>query len=106
MPRQIKNPKPQTLVKHLMKDIWVVSFYKVSDNSLRHMVCTLLKDFVGAYDQKAAIELGMERGALPVYDIENEGWRSFRFESVVSMIKYEPQKTTKKKTKKKTRKKP
>ncbi|MBC8442849.1 MAG: DUF2693 domain-containing protein [Proteobacteria bacterium] len=76
--------KPKTIVKRLLSGTWVVVFRKVSDDSIREMKCSLMEEFVGPpTKQNKAIKKNKE--VLPVWDIDSKGWRSFRFDSVITM---------------------
>ena len=76
--------KPQTIIKRLLSGTWVVVFKKVSDDSIREMKCSLMEEYVGTpTKQKKAIKRNEE--VLPVWDIDSKGWRSFRFDSVITM---------------------
>lgn len=70
----------------LQKGIVSVTFTK-KDGSERVMLCTLFPDFLPATDGN-----GSYNGITVVYDLENEGWRSFRDDSVTD---YEVVKTIK-----------
>ena len=62
-----------------------LSFTK-KDGTIREMKCTR-KDFLIPDDHKPKGESDREvnKEVFPVYDLENEGWRSFRVDSLLSI---------------------
>ena len=71
------------LTEFLKENIVTVTFTKVSDGSTRKMNCTLLEDFlpplVGSGNSKKNPDV------IPVWSIEDEGWRSFRIDSIIDI---------------------
>lgn len=67
------------LVDKLREEVLVVTFRK-KDGTLRDMKCTLMEDFLP--ETKGS---GSYTGITTVYDVEKEGWRSFRTDSVVEI---------------------
>ncbi len=73
----------EDLVKILKASIAVVTFTKI-DGSTRVMKCTLQEDFLPPLtgsNHKRSQEV------LPVWDVEANGWRSFRLDSIISVEK-------------------
>ena len=65
----------------LETEIVEIEFTK-KDGTNRVMKCTLQEDFLPEYE---VIEIDKDRwkkDALAVFDIEKEGWRSFRWDSI------------------------
>lgn len=63
-----------------------VKFMK-TDGTERNMKCTLLTQFLPISDVKKIEEGKMKAGnenILAVWDLDNQGWRSFRIDSVLS----------------------
>ena len=71
--------KREALVKSLQKNIMSVVFTKVNGEE-RKMLCTLsehiLPETFGESKRKENLEV------LSVWDIDNDGWRSFRLDSI------------------------
>lgn len=75
----------EELINKLKENICVVSFKK-KDGTNRNMKCTLKENVIpkatkeDPLSQKKIRALNEE--VLPVWDVEKEGWRSFRVDSV------------------------
>jgi len=74
-------------IKYMLKsEIMNISFTK-KDGTIRHMKCTLCPNLI-PQKEKELNEEHKERkqneDILSVYDIENNDWRSFRWESLIS----------------------
>ena len=72
-----------TLREMLQEKVLIVTFKK-KDGSLREMQCTLISDFLP--ETKGS---GGYSGIVTVYDTEQEGWRSFREDSVIQVTDLE-----------------
>lgn len=66
----------------LETDVVEVTFTK-KDGSERIMKCTLKEDVLPEVQNKEAKEKSQE--AIAVWDVESEGWRSFRWDSIKSV---------------------
>lgn len=73
------------LIEQLKTNIVEVDFVK-ADGTPRTMKCTLKADLVPKIDKKIIDTTKPERKApenvIPVYDLDNAGWRSFRIDSI------------------------
>jgi hypothetical protein len=69
----------ETLVEVLEKNVVEVTFEKVSDKSLRVMKCTLDPETLPALKGS---NNARNPSVLPVWDIDVQGWRSFRLDSI------------------------
>jgi len=86
------SPSGQDWVKSILNDgIATVTFTK-SDGIERVMKCTLDRKLVPNYDErKSEVKRINEQirtvspDVLPVYDVEAQGWRSFRWDSIKSV---------------------
>jgi hypothetical protein len=79
----------EELLKLLRKGSVSVKFKK-KDNSIRNMLCTLSKDYLPEVNLEEAKEKKVKKvneEILPVWDLEKEAWRSFRFDSIVEYQK-------------------
>lgn len=76
------------LIEQLQAGIVEVDFIK-ADGTPRTMKCTLKTDLVPKIEKKLIDTTKPERASnpnvLPVYDLDNSGWRSFRIDSVKSV---------------------
>lgn len=64
----------------LRTDIVTVSFTK-KDGSTREMVCTTMPEYIPPVSGNSA----SNEELVTVWDLENAGWRSFRFDSIQSV---------------------
>lgn len=72
------------LVDELRKGNVRVTFTK-SDGSERVMTCTLLESVVVPYEKKTEKVKQTNEDVLPVWDLENNAWRSFKLSSIKSV---------------------
>ena len=70
-----------------LKDKQVEVTFKKKNGELRNMLCTLSESIIGQDDQTKSIK-GKKRNpdVLPVWDVQKNGWRSFRLDSVLKVI--------------------
>lgn len=74
-----------TLRKELKEGVKTITFTK-TDGSQRVLKCTLQESVLPAVDTtKTTTAKKQSDEALAVWDIENAGWRSFRFDSIISV---------------------
>ena len=85
--------KPLTrdeILEKLETNRWVVNFTKVNGDK-RSMTCTLRKDLLPAATQADPLSQKKVRAVseqvIPVWDLKKEGWRSFRIDSVIDMVR-------------------
>lgn len=74
--------KQECLVEILQKNVVEVIFKKVNGEE-RIMKCTLNENILP--EIKNVTDKKTNENVLPVWDIDKEGWRSFRIDSVISM---------------------
>lgn len=72
------------LKQALLSDVVEVLFVK-KDGTERRMVCTLKPDLLPAQTdlEEAVQKKAPNPDVLAVWDLENKGWRSFRYDSVI-----------------------
>lgn len=58
-----------------------VVFTKI-DGTQRNLICTLNEDRIPADKKPKGTKSAKNDAALPVFDMENNSWRSFRWDSV------------------------
>lgn len=78
------SPTKTYLIDALQKGVVTVKFTKV-DGTERSMSCTLQESLIGTYEKKTEREKAVNESVVSVWDVEKEGWRSFRYDSVISM---------------------
>ena len=74
------------IVNMLKNGIVNVKFTK-TDGTERVMKCTLLEAMVKPHEKKTDREKKINEDIISVWDVEKEGWRSFRFDSIISIHK-------------------
>lgn len=75
-----------TLSQDLKNGIYTIVFEKV-DGTIREMRCTLQPNYL---PQMLTEETGLSKGndqVLAVWDLDNNGWRSMRVESIQTVVK-------------------
>lgn len=71
--------------KILQTSIVRVKFTK-SDGTERSMLCTLMEEHLPVKDEsKVTKPRKQSEDSIPVFDLENDGWRSFRYDSILEM---------------------
>lgn len=68
------------MIDELKDKILLVTFTKVNGDK-REMLCTLREDMIPKISGKSK----PQEGVTTVFDLENQGWRSFRTDSVISV---------------------
>ena len=68
----------------LSKEVLVITFRK-KDNSLRTMICTTRSEFLPGATDDYVNNSQISDTIVTVWDVENDGWRSFRFDSLNSI---------------------
>lgn len=68
----------------LLGGVCDIRFTKV-DGTIREMRCTLKSDLVPAPEHKPESNRTVNESVLPVWDLDKEGWRSFRIDSVIDV---------------------
>ena len=70
------------LIGVLKSEEYVDVLFTKADGTERHMRCTLYQNKIPADFSPKSTERKKSDEVLPVFDIENQGWRSFRLDSV------------------------
>lgn len=74
----------ETIKQILQQTVGTVVFTK-ADGSERTMKCTLQESFLPISENKESTKTKSEnQDVLSVWDIESQGWRSFRLDSIIS----------------------
>ena len=72
------------LISLLRSEIVELTFIK-KDGSERIMTCTLAKQKIPAENAPKGTERAKNDEAVAVFDLENNGWRSFRWDSLTTI---------------------
>jgi WYL_2, Sm-like SH3 beta-barrel fold len=63
-----------------------VKFTK-TDGTERDMKCTLMEAMVKPHEKKTDREKKLNENIISVWDVDKEAWRSFRYDSIISINK-------------------
>lgn len=69
----------------LSTDIVTVTFTK-KDGSLREMLCTTISSYLPGGESESDSTSVVSDSVVTVWDLEQQGWRSFRFDSIKSIF--------------------
>ena len=72
------------LRENLSKCIAEVKFTK-ADGTLREMSCTLMPSYIQTEEKTPHVPRKQNDDVLAVWDIHNNGWRSFRLDSITNI---------------------
>ena len=75
----------EKILEQLQTGVALVTFTKV-DGSLRDMKCTLQPRLLPTPLKESAVKIDPESDALRVYDLEADGWRSFKISRIISIF--------------------
>jgi hypothetical protein len=70
----------------LKSDILNVTFKKV-DGTERLMKCTLREDHIKPVEKTTDRQKKINEDIITVWDTEKDGWRSFRYDSIIAVNK-------------------
>ena len=87
MNEKVKEHQREWLVNMLRNQVCEVVFEK-ADGSERKMICTLKEDLLPESTTKTKTERKEPTNAVPVWDIQSEGWRSFRVDRLMEFREY------------------
>ncbi len=68
----------------LATDIATVTFTK-KDGTKREMICTMIPEYLPVVELNPNIKYGPSPTIATVWDLEQNAWRSFKFDSVLSI---------------------
>ena len=76
----------ETIKSKLQNGAITITFTK-ADDTVRKMICTLQEGVVPPAEPKKTERVKKENDdVLAVWDLEAKGWRSFRFDSILSVV--------------------
>lgn len=82
MPSHIDTPEGRKWIVDMLKFGPTRITFTKKDGTERVMNCTLKDDLVEQYEKKTERVKQLSLDTCAVYDLDNKGWRSFRFDSV------------------------
>ena len=77
-----KSKKEKNWLLGLLRSEVVDITFTKKDGSERIMKCTLMESKIPSEKMPKGTEKTKNDEVLPVFDIENDGWRSFRWDSI------------------------
>ena len=83
--RTVFNPTKTFLSEALQNGVVTVTFTK-TDGSERVMKCTLQESYLKPYEKKTERERVVNDNVISVWDVDNSGWRSFKYDSLISVV--------------------
>ena len=85
MASQLNTKEGREWTLSVLREREMTIFFTKKDGSERKMVCTLLESQIP--DEKLPKNTGIAKNdeVCPVFDVENQDWRSFRWDSVTKI---------------------
>ena len=74
-------------INALLKEAVIAVKFKKVDGTERLMHCTLLADRIVPHEKTTDREKKINEDVASVWDVEKDAWRSFRYDSVISVYK-------------------
>ena len=74
-------------IQNMLRQGVVNLTFTKTDGSKRDMKCTLMEEFIKPHEKKTDREKKVNGDVLSVWDVEKAGWRSFRYDSIISIHK-------------------
>jgi hypothetical protein len=82
MSSQVDTPEGREWLKSLLREQEVTIFFKKVDGTEREITCTLSENKIPAEKMPKGTGKAKNDEICAVFDVENDGWRSFRWDSV------------------------
>ena len=80
-----KSKKEKNWLLTLLREQEITVKFVKKDGSERKMLCTLSESKIPAEKAPKGVERTVSSDVVPVFDIENQGWRSFRWDSITGI---------------------
>ena len=74
-------------IERLLKEAIIEVKFKKADGTERNMKCTLLSQYITPSEKKTDREKKINEDVISVWDVDKDGWRSFRYDSVIAVYK-------------------
>ena len=82
---QVNTPEGRAWLRGLLHDEEVKITFTKKDGTEREMLCTLKEDKIPSEHAPKNTGKAQSDEAIAVFDLENDGWRSFRWDSVTKI---------------------
>jgi hypothetical protein len=77
-----KDEKAKEIVKKALRSQVIKISFEKTDGTIRDMSCTLMESKIPDEKKPKTTNSKQNSAVLPVFDVEKEAWRSFRWESI------------------------
>lgn len=82
----LNTPEGRQWLKDMLHFGPVTVTFTKKDGTERNMVCTLKEELTKDYEKKTDRVKAVNEETCPVFDIEKQEWRSFRYDSVKEVV--------------------
>lgn len=82
---EFKTKKEKDWLLTLLREQEITVTFLKKDGSERKMICTLSENKIPNDKAPKGVEKTKNEEVVPVFDIENQGWRSFRWDSIIGV---------------------
>jgi hypothetical protein len=82
MASQVDTPEGRKWLKSLLREQKVTIFFKKVDGTEREMICTLSENIIPEEKMPKSTGKAKSDEICAVFDVKNDDWRSFRWDSV------------------------
>ena len=82
---EFKTKKEKDWLLTLLREQEITVTFLKKDGSERKMICTLSENKIPNDKAPKGVEKTKNEEVVPVFDIENQGWRSFRWDSITGV---------------------
>ena|SRR5210317_2231875 len=79
---EFKDQASKNILIRALREQEVVVSFKKADGTMRNMKCTLMESKIPDDKKPKGTEKSKNDSVLPVFDVEKDAWRSFRWDSV------------------------
>jgi hypothetical protein len=73
-------------IRDMLRNNTLEVHFKKKDGSMRRMVCTTSEEVLGPQSASQSASV-FKNEIVTVWDVEADAWRSFRFDSIISVSK-------------------
>lgn len=82
---EFKTKKDKNWLLNVLREGEVTVKFTKKDGSERTLLCTLNESKIPAEKSPKGVEKQKNEEVVPVFDLENQGWRSFRWDSITEV---------------------
>jgi len=77
-----KDEKGKNILLKALREQEIVVSFKKADGTMRDMKCTLMEKRIPDEKKPKSENSKKNEAVLPVFDVEKDAWRSFRWDSI------------------------